>query len=377
MANLTLSTSQISATSATCTSFYFLPKSEQEFLLAAQKIEIYVATVYLPLILLGLLENGVSIIALVLLLRWKNPAKKYYILITIINLAISLENDLLAYFPHLLSISSYYILGPEKLISISLVKDSNVVFCKGLDALDSVLMLELMWMVVLLNLNRVLMIVFPFKGLTISKIFRNRCLAVAILFISLFGLHNLHCAYYYSLQGAIGVCLNLIETTLADAFWQKYDSFVRMPMQTFIPTAIILICTVIIFISLMMTMKQRAEMSCRGKPMDFKAIRILFTLSVIYFAAVLPGLICDIAKSLFTNCFDKNVVLYSFLTTIKALILNQLTILLRVLDPLVFYFMIPQFKNKVRQILCSNCRNRAEKLSSLKINGKLSSNLRK
>ena len=376
MANLTIPINQIQAVSSGCTSFYFLPKSAQDFLTAAQKIEVYTATLYFPLILLGLLENGVSIIALALLIRWKNPAKKYYVLISVMNFTISLEKDLLEFLPYLLSITTYYILGPLNMIRTQpWLRISNVVFCKIFATMDSVFMLELIWLVVLLNLNRMLIILFPLKWPTISNVFRGRCLALAMIFISLFGLHNLHTAYYY--QAAGGICLNLIDTTLGDAFWLKYDSFVRVPMQTFIPTVIIFICTLIVIISLIKARKQRSEMIARGQPTDYKALKILLSLSIIYFVAVLPGLINDIIKSLFTNCVDKNVVLYSFSSSLKSLILNHLTILLRVLDPLVFYFMIPQFKNKVRQILCSNCRNRAEKLSSLKINGKLSSNLRK
>ena len=334
------------AASAACTTIAKLPQADQQAINTAGLVIALVSLLFFPLIILSLFESLLTAIGFISMNSWKHPMKRYYLLIALLNLAVAIYIDAISFSKSLFLYTSVKFLGPSSRIILPSFTSLHWITCKVGETLIVLLPLEMIWIIAIFNLHRMLIIMYPFKAVLINSIFRGRYLILYMAIISLFTLHNLYTAYLTSYN----TCVNLIDgTTGANRIWFEYDSYVRLTMQTGIPWILILTSSLIIIRKLITSQRERAELARSAS--DTKAHKILLLVSIVYFCAVIPNLGCGLIKALFTNCLDKNVALYSILTNLISSITKNLSILIRVVDPLIFYIMIPKFRKQVNTFL--------------------------
>ena len=337
------------ASSLACTTIAKLPQADQQSINTAGFVIALVSLLFFPFIILSLLESLLTAIGFISMISWKHPMKKYYLSIALFNLALAIYIDAISLSKSLFLYTSFKLLGPSRIIILPSFTTIHWITCKVGETLNFFLPSEMIWIIAIFNLHRMLIIMFPFKAVLINSIFRGRYLILYMAIISLFTLHNLYTAYFT----IYNTCVNLIDgTTGANRIWFEYDSYVRLTMQTGIPWILILTSSLIIIRKLITSQRERAELA--RSVSDTKAHKILLLVSIVYFCAVIPDLVCGIIKALFTNCLDKNVALYSILTNLIFLITKNLSILIRVVDPLIFYIMIPEFHKQVNILLRRN-----------------------
>ena len=341
---------------ADCIFFSDFPAEVKSLLNLFSTIETYTSLIFLPIIALSLVESTISAIAIIMLRSWKNQAKKYYSLIIGINMISAVYVDLLRILPYILFDVSLTAFGFQGAIRLPNVLDMNIVFCKLGSVLDVWLPALLIWTLTAFNFNRMLILLFPMKAYRIQAIFKTRILIILLALISLFVSHHFYTAFP---AGKSGVCNDMIQFSVGNTFWRDYDTFVKLTMITWIPWSILLISNIIIIISMLLHAKQRRQMvvSARTQHVNYSGLKTLVLITTTYFAATIPYLLCEIIKTQFTNCRDKNVVLYSFLEVLISTILKHLWILIRILYPLILYVMVPQFKAKIFQIICVKANN--------------------
>ena len=331
-----------------------LPVSEQRFLQVGGYVQSIISSFFIPLSMVGLLESILSLITIIMLRKWKNPAKIYYVLIIALNCLSSIYIDMILELRSIVLDVTIKFLGPANRIRLPLVLHMNIVFCKVGTFLQVLLPLEQSWTLVLLNLHRMFILLFPLKAAYIEGIFCKRNIILFLTVISLFVSHHLHTAFF---PEGREVCNNYVQFTVGETFWRDYDTYVSLTVQTLIPWCILVGSILIIVCKLWIHSRSRAALVRGGRQIDYTGVKILLALSGAYFLALVPYHLCEIIKSLLSNCRDKNVVMYSFISGINSTVLKKLWIILRILDPIIFYFTIPQFKSSIRKIICLKFRN--------------------
>ncbi len=192
----------------TCTSSVFFPEWQRQFLSTFQPLIFYVRIPFGLLIPYSLISNGITLITFILLIKkWNNPLKYYYLAIATINFLQAVQSDCLKLSFSILLTTTIQIFGPQGRIAIN-VPSTHVVACKLIGYLDPALGNIYLSIMVVFSIYKMLIVVFPLKKQKVNNVFKLITLLIAIIIFGLIDSPNFF--LYYMVYTPTGQgCLSL------------------------------------------------------------------------------------------------------------------------------------------------------------------------
>lgn len=263
------------------------------------KLTIYRAL--LSLLLLPFLSFAVLItfIGFMILIKWKNPVKVYYIIISISNLVALCFQDLITTATE----SLYYIIfqlqfdnsfyWAQIVVYLELI-NFNIVFCRVIPFVANISNLVEFWTTAIFALHRMLIVSFPFKTYLIKKIFNKWLLVAILIFVISPFTPQLFLNYLsinlFSIWGNQTFCI-----TTQDKFLDGISSYtgqVANIVEYFLPFILIASSLSIILFYMARAARTREQFSSHAslprKTAQLRANIVMIVISVIYLISTVP-----------------------------------------------------------------------------------------
>lgn len=204
----------------------------------------------------GLLLNVFSLVVILMTKSWSNPVKDHYLYNAGMNIFLSISFDVLVTVLRGVTI----FLNKSGNLSANLQVDNlNSIICAGHNYVNPVLEFIWMWNAVNFSLKRCLIICFPFRATTISKLMNWRLMAAQVAIGCALSWPNL--VYYrtlcFSITPTVSYC-SCYNPAAVLGSWQILYNLVARQYLTFSATILILVASdVLLIVKLIAAAKNR------------------------------------------------------------------------------------------------------------------------
>lgn len=287
-----------------------------------------------------------SLICILLIRKWHNPAKFYYYTISISNAIAFIFTDIIFGFFNLATYITQIVWPTNNIFSKILYRYilPHPIICPLLNFLNDIGPVFEFWSTAIFSTHRMLVVLFPLKTTKINKLFNKWTLLIILVLVGCPYIPDLFTDQYTVILGIYNLCI--LPYT---GFWFAYSSQITY-LKYIIPLLLITASTITIVVKLKLLSFQRSHLishDLRINRTEVKTIINLVVIGVIYIIGTVPFASVYIATEfLNSECIlllNAAEMLYEFFIYVA--------IIIRVSEEAIFFMMIPEFRQTINNII--------------------------
>ena len=291
-----------------------------------------------------------SLIGFMFLRKWHNPAKIYYFIISINSaLALIFEDFSIGFFNFTSVISTYLLPQIHIIYFVNLIQARVAIFCPLFYYLADISVLFEYWTTAIFSIHRMFAVIFPLKTIDLQNYFSKWTLLILLALLG--ALYIPDFLFYYTI-------LNLVCIYYNEGFWYSYFAQLAY-VKNILPLLLITVSITVIILKLARANITRSYLTrhnpSRTNLVELRTTAILIMTSIVYIIILLPYSILFIIEGLtITRNCESPVYFLSKWISILVPYLISFQILIRIIDPIIFFLMIPNYRMAILNIIC--CR---------------------
>lgn len=221
--------------------------------------------------------------------------------------------------------------------------DLNDVTCSTGHFLEATLETLYMLGPALFSLNRLLVVLAPFKARRFEKLFSWKVLLGVAVFIAIYWTPHLLLTRRSS---SVKRCRSPLAER-QNIVWSTYRTIGHSGLTYFVPLLIIIVSNVVICVRIVQSVRQRAAIaSNQASDREAKATCVLVVMSVIYLLFIVPNASITFVLKLADLPYVPYVILTTYDMTCNLCTLT----LLRCIQVVVYFLMIPEFRRQIGRL---------------------------